>query len=168
MLADKQQSSLFLLQRTGENIRRKNLHLQFRGNFECLWLWILGWFSNHIVSTLYISSGSMEGRKSVKAATCFWKRVVESLHGFQWMGPNMQNHQCLLKGQRDSVPERRLREAMWEDEVNPISFCWANEADRVEKWNVNVCRTQQNRTAECTQSSVSASWALRDLLSWLV
>lgn len=80
----------------------------------------------------------------------------------------MQNRPCLWKRQRDSVPQRRTWEATWEDEVNPISFCRANEADQVEKWNADVCGTQQSCTAECSQSSVSPSWARRDLLSWLV
>ena len=57
---------------------------------------------------------------------------------------------------------------MWEEEGKPISFCRANEADQVEKWNADVCGTRQSCTAECSQSSVSPSWARRDRLGWLV
>lgn len=44
----------------------------------------------------------------------------------------------------------------------------ARSSDRVEKWNAIVCQTPADRTTECTGTSVSHSWAPRELHSWLV
>ena len=53
----------------------------------------------------------------------------------------------------------------WEnavDSIDPALHQWANGPNQVEKWNANVCLTQQSPLAELTQAAASASIAQRE------